>query len=121
VFAETDLDMSISPVSYEPQGEDSMFKIILESANGEQLDKIYDANNVEYLQQDEAEFEMLGELFTCSYDVFSSKDMDQLLLELEKLKASLVDANAIKHIEEIRSLAQKCRVISDSRLIFTPL
>ncbi|WP_334075086.1 MULTISPECIES: hypothetical protein [Paenibacillus] len=49
-----------------------MFKIILESANGEQLDRVYDANNVEYLQQDEAEFAMLGELSTCSYDVFKS-------------------------------------------------
>lgn len=97
-----------------------MFKIILELASGEQLGKVYEVSNVEYLQQDEDEFELLGELSTCSYDVFSSKDMDKLLNELERLKDKLVDSNAIKHIEEIKSLAQKCKVITDSRLIISP-
>jgi|GEM_PF-4561621 len=37
-----------------------MFKIILESVNGEQLDMVFEEGNVEYLQQDEDDFEILG-------------------------------------------------------------
>ncbi|MNJ49420.1 hypothetical protein D3C77_446480 [compost metagenome] len=97
-----------------------MFKIILESVNGEQLDKVFDEGNVKYLQQDEDKFEMLGELSTCSYDVYTSKDMDMLILELVRLKEMLLYSNEIKHIEEIISLAEKCKSIENSRLIFTP-
>ncbi|MDM5280266.1 hypothetical protein QUF95_22950 [Paenibacillus silvae] len=97
-----------------------MFKIILESVDGEQLDKVFEDGNDKYLQQDEDEFEMLGELSTCSYDVYTSKDMDLLILELERLKELLLDSNEIKHIEEIILLAYKCKNLESGRLIFTP-
>ncbi|MBW7475221.1 hypothetical protein K0T92_10730 [Paenibacillus oenotherae] len=97
-----------------------MFKIILESVDGEQLEKVFEEGNVKYLQQDEDKFEMLGELSTCSYDVYSSKDMDMLILELVRLKEMLLDTKEIRHIEEIISLAERCKYIENSRLIFTP-
>ncbi|RUT46790.1 hypothetical protein EJP82_11215 [Paenibacillus anaericanus] len=97
-----------------------MFKIILESVNGEQLDQVFEEGNVKYLQQNEDKFEMLGELSTCSYDVYSSKDMDMLILELVRLKEMPLDSNEIKHIEEIISLADKCKNIENIRLIITP-
>ncbi|PZT52716.1 hypothetical protein [Paenibacillus silvae] len=97
-----------------------MFKIILESVDGEHLDKVFEDGNDKYLQQDEDEFEMLGELSTCSYDVYTSKDMDLLILELERLKELLLDSNEIKHIEEIILLAYKCKNLENGRLIFTP-
>lgn len=97
-----------------------MFKIILESVNGEQLDQVFEEGNVKYLQQNEDKFEMLGELSTCSYDVYSSKDMDMLILELVRLKEMPLDSNEIKHIEEIISLADKCKNKENIRLIITP-
>ncbi|MFK4435439.1 hypothetical protein [Paenibacillus sp. RC21] len=97
-----------------------MFKIILESASGEQLAKVFETHNDEYLQQDELNFDFLGELSTSSYDVFSSRDMENLLSELHRLKDQLSNVNAIKHIEEIILLANSCKEMKDSRLIFTP-
>lgn len=97
-----------------------MFKIILESENGEKLAKVSEAHNEEYLQQDEENFELLGELSTSSYDVFSSQDMEKLLSELERLRDKISDIIAVKHIEEIILLANRCREMNGSRLIFTP-
>ncbi len=97
-----------------------MFKIILESVDAKQLDKVYEKNNVNYLVRDEENFEILGELSTCGYDVFSSDDMDKLLLELERLKEKVHEVLAVKHIEEIISLAVRCKETKGSRLIFTP-
>lgn len=97
-----------------------MFKIILESVDGEQLEKVFEDGNVNYLQQDEDKFELLGELSTCSYDVYSNKDMDILILELARLKDMLIDTKQIRHVEEIISLAERCKNIENSRLLITP-
>lgn len=97
-----------------------MFKIILESVEGKRLGQVSEENNAEYLQQDENEFKLLGDLSTCSYDVFSAKDMDCLIIELMNLQKIRLDSKEIKHLEDIINLARECKKTEGSRMIFTP-
>ncbi|MEW4370077.1 hypothetical protein [Paenibacillus kandeliae] len=98
-----------------------MFTIILESVDSKRLDSIEREGNENYLpQDDQQEFKMLGDLATCTYDVFGSSNMNNLISELEMLKERLTDFEKIDHIDEIIQLAKKCKKIPLSRLIFTP-
>ncbi|WP_411342688.1 hypothetical protein ACE3MZ_13560 [Paenibacillus sp. WLX1005] len=97
-----------------------MFKIILESANNERLESVGKEGNAEYLPQDENEFEMLGDISIFSCDIFASKDMEKLIIELKRLKERLIDIEHANHIDEIIDLAKKCKSIKHSKLIFAP-
>ncbi|MEY8746898.1 hypothetical protein [Paenibacillus tundrae] len=97
-----------------------MFRIILETDEGKQLEEMHEENNVNYLPREEEGFFILGELSVYSYDVFSCKDMDQLQLELERLRKILIHQDDITHINELIALSEKCKSITGSRLIFTP-
>ena len=92
----------------------------MESIDGTLIDEVSEKNNVNYLQREEHDFEILGELSVYSYDVFSSKEMDELVLELQRLKMMLQNINEINHVNEIILLSNKCKMTPGSRLIFTP-
>jgi hypothetical protein len=97
-----------------------MFTIILQNSSGEKLKEIYQDGNDRYLMQEENDYNILSELSECSYDVFSSNDMEGLILELEQVKAKLNHINDISHVEKVIFLAKKCKELETGRLIFTP-
>jgi len=97
-----------------------MFTIIWESKDDEVLYELSHPNNESYLIQNPNDYKILGEFCIDDYDVFSSIQMDAIILELERLKKELLTKDDVYHINEIIDLANKCKNLPDSRLIFTP-
>jgi hypothetical protein len=96
-----------------------VFTIFLESPNFERLATIAKHGNV-YLMRDEAAFPLLGDLADCSYDVFGSQRMPELIAELRRVKDELQAPEDLAHVDGIIALAERCAREPGTRLIFTP-
>lgn len=84
------------------------------SGVGESVTSACPRNEALLFQDDDASFPLLSRLDACSYDVFASGDMDQLLLELGRL-APETDVLAA-HLEEVITLVKWCRRVPGATL-----
>ena len=86
------------------------------------LEKVYAAEN-DYLSKEEKEdtlsYPLLSEISSVDICVFSSKDMPNLIKELEILKTSSRNSQC-GHIDEIIELARVCEQNTECILGFTP-
>lgn len=73
-----------------------------------------------YLCQDRNEYQLLNEITEVDIERFFPEQMDDLINELTNVKSSLVNAQEIKHLDEILYLCQKCRDHIGSQIIFNP-
>ncbi|MCA9071081.1 MAG: hypothetical protein KDA84_19270 [Planctomycetaceae bacterium] len=96
-----------------------MITIVLENWADVELARVSLPGNEQYLARDEDPFPLLSRLDHCSYDVFASRDMVELIRELEQVRESLDGADRT-HVEEIIALAQRCRNDTTLTLTFTP-
>lgn len=101
----------------------SMFTIVLmHTADSAPIRKVYDFNN-NYLSREEKEnssdYPLLSEISEVDICVFSSKDMNKLIKELESLK-SILETDNCRHISEVIDLAKLCQQNEEYVLGITP-
>jgi len=97
-----------------------MITIILEDKNSNIIRKISELSNSSYLLQYSKDYSYLSILSPYSYDVFSSKDMPQLIADLARLGKKLHSDKRTSHIDNIIDLAMNCMKSNDLTLTFTP-
>lgn len=96
-----------------------MISIILENENNEPIAKCCRIGNERFLIRAESSFAKLSLLSECSYDVFASRDMPQLIDELMIIR-KIVSGEDQSHIDDIARLAVRCRDENGLVLSFTP-
>lgn len=97
-----------------------MITIILENSKTE-LDRFrFERGDEILINDDNLRFPLLSELSLYSYDVFSSKQMEQLISELNDIKENIIKNNFKDDIEAIILLAKKCSKNKNYTLTFTP-
>ena len=68
---------------------------------------------------DDTSLAHLSTLDDCSYDIFASSDMPQLIRELSTVRSGL-SADDVPHIDKIIDLCERCSGLPGSTLAFTP-
>jgi hypothetical protein len=97
-----------------------MITVILEDLEGVELARTMKESNDQYLiREGEGDYGYLSVLNAYDYDVFSSADMTGLIQDLLKIRKSLPEADKT-HVDEIVSLARRCKEGTRLTLTFTP-
>jgi len=98
-----------------------MITVILAHKHHGEIERVGIAGNEAFLVKDEADnrFPYLSELSTVDLDAFDKSDMNGIIIELERLRANLNDAEQ-SHVEDVLRLARKCRESDECILLFTP-
>ena len=91
--------------------------VILE--HGSEIARIASHEYPRLLFTDDTSLVHLSALDDCSYDIFASSDMPDLIQELSKVRSGL-SANDLPHIDQIIALCERCSGIPGSTLAFTP-
>jgi hypothetical protein len=94
--------------------------IILEDKNSKELERVSEKDNSQYIIQQDSKYKYLSLIDDCSYDVFLSTEMQELIQDLTLLKSELNNLIHIDHVDKILGLAEKCKNTKDTFLIFTP-
>ena len=81
---------------------------------------IFRENNEKYLSkvEDPHKFKYLSEIEINDYSLFSPERMTDIIQELSKVKQDLTDFNEIKHVDDIIEIAERCKNMPDSGLLF---
>ncbi len=97
-----------------------MITVLLEDVEGVELARTTKQSNDQYLiREGEDAYDYLSVLNAYDYDVFSSDDMTGLIEDLLRIRKSLPDADKT-HVDEIISLARRCKEGPRLTLTFTP-
>ena len=91
--------------------------VILE--HGHELAKVASSEYPRLLFNNDPGLYHLSALDDCSYDVFASSDMRDLIGELTTITKGLGTADAA-HLDAIIALCKRCQVLPGSTLTFTP-
>lgn len=99
-----------------------MITTLLYDQARKELARAEEPTNGSYLitqQVNDMRYPLLSQLDNCSYTVFDSSDMEQLINELELLKPNLTQEQNT-HVDQIIYLAHKCQDNMGYYLVFTP-
>lgn len=98
-----------------------MMTIILGKEKGETVKSISNEDNGKYLFtiEDHKNFPIMSEFADCDNEMVLSKDIPQLIKELQFLKNTLNEKDS-QHINEIIELAESVKENREYYLIFTP-
>ena len=88
--------------------------------NEDVIERITQDNNASYLAKgiDNPEFPYLSEVECDDYSDFGPKDMDALIKELLRVRREEADPSHQAHIDDIIRLANKCKKIPETILMF---
>lgn len=101
------------------KGETAMITAILVTKDGERIGWSGRPGNEQFLIRHETDFSKLSLLSEIDYDVFAASDMVELIGELMVVRKT-VDRKDQMHIDEIITLAERCRDGDGLTLSFTP-
>ena len=94
---------------------------ITDNDNNDCIERIYKENNVSYLckEDDAVNFPNLAQVESYDYSVFAKEDMDDVIEELLKVRQDLTNSGDQKHVDDIIQIAEKCKNIQNTVLMFS--
>ena len=97
-----------------------MITIILIDKNRQELSRVSEKSNFDYLIREEGWFDYLTSVDEYSPSLFRRNDMQGLINELLLLKDQLSNPEHIRHIDDIVQLARRCQQCPETALFVTP-
>lgn len=97
-----------------------MLTVILEDKSGKELLRFSRIGNERYLLREGADFPLLSQLDSSSYDVFSQTQAGQLHKELLSVLSSLRDGGERQHVQDLAQLALRAANVAGARITVTP-
>ena len=81
----------------------------------------YSPSNFDYLcQEDNKKFPLLSEVDPYYAVDFRPGNMDNLIIELEKIKLTIEGLQEVSHVEKIISMCENCKSRKSSTIVFNP-